>query len=115
MSCAEHHERLTIPPGHETTSTTIVWGLKFLTFYPAIQDELRKDLRAVHTAALAEKRLPSADEIIRVEQKGGIPYLDAFIEEVLRCGTIPAVGRDATCDTVLLGHAIPKGTTVLSE
>lgn len=92
-----------------------MWGLKFLTFYPDIQADLRRDLKAVHTAALSEERLPSADEIVCVEQKGGIPYLDAFIEEVLRCGTIPAVGRDATCDTILLGHAIPKGTTVLSE
>ncbi|ROV86829.1 hypothetical protein VMCG_10916 [Cytospora schulzeri] len=98
--------------GHETTSTTLVWALKFLTFYPQLQDRLRKDIRAAHTAASAEKRLPTAAEIVSVEEREGCSYLDAFIEEVLRCGTIPAVARDATCDTVLLGHVIPKGSTV---
>lgn len=43
-----------------------------------------------------------------------IPYLDAVIEEVLRIGQpTPMVSREAMVDTVLLGHRIPKGTTIL--
>ena len=42
-----------------------------------------------------------------------IPYLDATLEEVLRCaGTAPVADRQAVVDTELLGHRIPKGTVV---
>lgn len=42
-----------------------------------------------------------------------VPYLDATMEEVLRCaGTAPLVEREALCDTILLGHRIPKGTQI---
>jgi cytochrome P450 len=35
------------------------------------------------------------------------------MEEAFRCcGTITFNGRDAVCDTTILGHFIPKGTTV---
>lgn len=36
------------------------------------------------------------------------------MEEILRCGgATPLVDRQATCDTELLGHHIPKGTIVM--
>lgn len=42
-----------------------------------------------------------------------IPYLDATIEEVLRCAsTAPVVDRQALVDTEILGHPVPKGTIV---
>lgn len=42
-----------------------------------------------------------------------IPYLDAFVEEVLRIAhTIGAQNRNTTEDTVILGRPIPKGTQV---
>ena len=54
--------------------------------------------------------MPSVEEISHT----AIPYLDAVIEEILRCaGTISIVDRQCTQDTTLLGHHIPKGTTVL--
>lgn len=41
------------------------------------------------------------------------PYLDATIEEILRyAGTIPCIDRQATTDTEILGHFVPKGTTM---
>jgi cytochrome P450 len=61
-------------------------------------------------AAMSDARQPTAKEI----SKANIPYLDAVIEEVLRVGQpTPAVAREAMVDTVLLGHMIPKGTTIL--
>jgi cytochrome P450 len=58
---------------------------------------------------MAEKRSPSAEEITHAS----IPYLDASVEELLRCGpTVPGVMRDCTVDTVILGHRIPKDTHV---
>lgn len=96
--------------GHETTSTTICWAVKFLTRHQDVQRRLRDGLRSAHARAVEQDgRLPTAAEIARTE----VPYLDAFVEENHRLGqAIPTVVRMATRDTVILGHHIPKGTDV---
>lgn len=95
--------------GHETTSTTICWAVKFLTKHQDVQDSLRSALREAHKRAAKAGDLPTPMEIAKTE----VPYLDAFIEENHRLGqAIPAVVRMATRDTVILGHHIPKGTDV---
>ncbi|KAI1375643.1 cytochrome P450 [Hypoxylon crocopeplum] len=96
--------------GHDTTSTTILWALKFLADTPSVQDRLRSDLQISLAAARAERRDPSIEEITSTH----IPYLDATMEEILRCaGTVPGNDRQALCDTELLGYPIPKGTIVM--
>lgn len=96
--------------GHETTSTTISWALKFLTDHQDVQDRLRNDLRASMSEATAGGRQPTYEEIISAR----VPYLEACIEEFLRCGTTAAAhGRMALVDTELLGVQIPKGTDVI--
>ncbi|KAF6834272.1 cytochrome p450 [Colletotrichum plurivorum] len=96
--------------GHDTTSTTFCWGLKFLADDPAVQQKLVENLCAAHPAAVAEKRLPTDREITHAR----IPYLEAVIEEMLRLShTAPLQDRQATEDTVLLGHRIPKGTNII--
>ncbi|KAK4223162.1 Trichodiene oxygenase [Podospora fimiseda] len=95
--------------GHETTSTTLCWGLKNLTDNPAAQTKLRQALENAFPAAYAEGRDPTAHEITSTH----VPYLDATMEEILRCaGTAPLVDRQATRDTELLGYQIPKGTII---
>ena len=95
--------------GHETTSTTICWALKYLTKHQDVQQKLRSALRSAHKRAFAAGDLPSSHEILKAD----VPYLDAFIEENHRWGTsIPTVIRIATRDTVVLGHHVPKGTDV---
>lgn len=95
--------------GHETTSTTICWALKFLADQPSAQSTLRAALQDTFVAAKSEGRNLSIQEIIGKH----IPYLDAAIEEVLRCaGTAPVVDRQALVDTEILGHRVPKGTIV---
>lgn len=95
--------------GHETTSTTLSWALKYLTLYQDVQKKLISALQSVHKKALHEARLPTAQEIFEAD----VPYLDAFIEENHRvCTAIPTVVRRATRDAVVLGHVIPKGTDV---
>lgn len=95
--------------GHDTSSTTILWGLKCLSDNQAPQGRLRSILHASLGAAKAENRDPSAREIIDTN----IPYLDAVIEEILRyAGTIPCIDRQTTADTQVLGHFVPKGTTM---
>ncbi|KUI64500.1 Trichodiene oxygenase [Cytospora mali] len=95
--------------GHETTSTTICWALKHLADNPVSQSKLRDALERSHVAATSAARSPTIQEITSTP----IPYLDATMEETLRCaGTAPVVDRVATVDTELLGHHVPKGTVV---
>ncbi|KAF2962924.1 hypothetical protein GQX73_g10651 [Xylaria multiplex] len=95
--------------GHETTSTALCWSLKYLADYPSTQNTLREALHRAFQSLTANRHNPSIHEIISTS----IPYLDATIEEILRCtGPIPVVDRIATVDTELLGHRIPKGTVV---
>ncbi|KAM0327597.1 hypothetical protein ACHAQA_005890 [Verticillium albo-atrum] len=99
-----------IVAGHDTTATTLAWGFKFLTDAPDAQASLRKALRAAHPNAAAEDRAPTAKEIY----SSSVPYLDAAVEEVLRLGgPVPILDRQCDRATTLLGHAVPKGTTVL--
>jgi cytochrome P450 len=94
---------------HDTTSTTISWGLKFLADNQNPQAKLRRSLRSSFEEAVIEKRLPNIHEIMNVS----VPYLDAVIEEILRCAnTASGTIRIALTDVEILGHTIPKGTEV---
>jgi cytochrome P450 len=56
---------------------------------------------------VTEKRNPAYQEVT----KTAIPYLDASIEELIRCSlTEPTVTRESMVDVDVLGHRIPKGT-----
>jgi cytochrome P450 len=99
-----------IVAGHDTTSTTISWGLKLLTDHPQAQSHLREALRAAHAAAMQEGRAPTQREI----SSTSVPLLDATIEEILRMGgTTTLLERQCNTDTTLLGHHIPKGTLLI--
>ncbi|KAK5127379.1 hypothetical protein LTR85_006718 [Meristemomyces frigidus] len=95
--------------GFDTTSTTIEWGVKYLTAYPEVQERLRDHLKSTFKQAAESNKLPTAVDIAKTSSS----YLDAFIEEILRHGaTAQVVVRVATQDTEILGHHIPKGTDV---
>lgn len=95
--------------GHDTSATTVAWGIKLLADNPAVQDRLRRDLIAALLEASQAKRAPTYAELA----KANVPYLDALIEEVLRhANTIAFVVRQALQDTTVLGRHIPKGTDV---
>ena len=93
--------------GNHTTAAAMAWIVKFLAENPDIQKKLRDELHATYPAAVEEKRVPSSAEMTR----GHIPYLEAVIEETLRLHAT-TVTREAMCDTEILGHRVPKGTTV---
>jgi cytochrome P450 len=66
-------------------------------------------VRSALTNAAAEKRNPTVQEITKTT----IPYMDAVIEEIIRCSlTEAAVARTAMVDATILGHRIPAGTDV---
>ncbi|PSR75632.1 cytochrome P450, partial [Coniella lustricola] len=96
--------------GHDTTATTFQWGLKHLSQHQHAQQKAREDLCSVYREAYAQKRQPAAAEIV----KRTSPWIEAIIEEILRLsGPVSASARKTTVDTTILGHAVPKGTTVL--
>nr|BAC66094.1 P450 monooxygenase for C-4 hydroxylation of trichothecene [Fusarium sporotrichioides] len=96
--------------GFDTTSTTTLWGLKFLTDNAGVQKRLRQALQSAFMKAKVENRSPTFQELAAAR----IPYLEAVIEEILRCaGATPALQRLAKVDTQILGYHIPKGTDVL--
>ncbi|KAI8267528.1 Cytochrome P450 monooxygenase [Colletotrichum sp. SAR11_239] len=96
--------------GHDTTSTTLCWGIKFIADDQAVQRRLFDNLRGFHSAAVTANRLPTHSEICNAN----IPYLDAVIEEMLRLAhTAASQDRECKENTVVLGHVIPKGTTVI--
>jgi len=95
--------------GHDTSATTIAWGVKFLSDHPDAQNKLRAALREALPDAVAAKRVPQYAELASLH----LPYLDAVVEEVLRhANTIAFVVRRAQCDTTVLGRHVPKGTDV---
>ncbi|EMF14025.1 cytochrome P450 [Sphaerulina musiva SO2202] len=95
--------------GFDTTSSTIHWGLKYLTGYQNVQQKLRTSLLDAFCEARQAGRQPTAKEIC----KTSIPYLDAFIEESLRHSCVISVNmRVAIRDADVLGYVVPRGTDV---
>ncbi|KAF5230621.1 hypothetical protein FAUST_9712 [Fusarium austroamericanum] len=94
--------------GHDTSAGTLSWIIRRLMANPEEQVKLRSSLRETYRAAWDEKRIPTAQELT-----SHAPYLDAFLEEVLRYNcpvvTIMIVARR---DTIILGHAVPEDTPV---
>ncbi|CAJ2509662.1 Uu.00g146880.m01.CDS01 [Anthostomella pinea] len=95
--------------GHDTSSTALAWMVKNIANHQEVQTKLRTALRSAYAAAHAEGRQPSVVEL----WKTPVPYLDAVLEESLRVdGPVPINLRESKVDTYLLGHEIPKGTSV---
>lgn len=95
--------------GHETSSTTMIWGLKFLSDHQDIQHKLRQAIREAMPNAVATSKQPGFNEIVAAK----MPYFDAVLEEILRCGgTAAAHARLVLADSDLLGVRLPKGSNV---
>ena len=89
--------------GHETTATALSWMFHALATHPQICRTLTDELDTV-----LEGRAPTFADL---EQ---LPYLRQVTHETLRMFP-PAymIGREATVDTELDGHAVAVGTYVL--
>lgn len=95
--------------GHDTSSGSLLWLVRRLVDHPVEQARVRGSLRATYPKAWLERRLPTVTELIKVHS----PYLDAFVEETLRCDT-PVVNIMVMTryNTFVLGHQIPADTRV---
>lgn len=99
------HAGVLFAAGHETSSNALCWTLALLSQHPevaaALDDELTGTLRG------------SAP---RVDQLAALPVLDGVVKESLRLlPPAPLNHRIAAADTELGGHAIPRGTELLSS
>ncbi|KAI1798530.1 cytochrome P450 [Daldinia bambusicola] len=93
--------------GHETTSITLQWFIKFMTNNQEAQTKLRDALKT----AFPGDSLPGIAKLLSAD----VPYLSAAIEEGLRCaGTVGRLMRITTMDTEIFGHKIPAGIRVSS-
>ncbi|OBR10442.1 Cytochrome p450 [Colletotrichum higginsianum IMI 349063] len=96
--------------GHDSTHSTLCFTVKYLGDNQDAQSRLRGALRAAYPEAREQGREPTVDEIVKTQ----VPFLDAFIEETLRlCSPAGGVTKQTLCDMTVLGHFIPKGTTIL--
>jgi cytochrome P450 len=93
--------------GYDTSATTMMWSIKLLADNPRVQKKLRAVLLNTFGEAGGGMNTPDQTTATR------IPYLDAVVEEVIRCAqTASSATRMTTCDVQLLGHHIPKGVDV---
>ena len=92
--------------GFDTTATTLMWSTKLMADSPRVQSKLR---RVLFDTFGENNGVPTARQLITTR----IPYLDAVVEEIVRCAqTSSSATRRAVRDTQLLGHHIPKAVDV---
>ncbi|CCM04145.1 uncharacterized protein FIBRA_06307 [Fibroporia radiculosa] len=82
--------------GHDTTAHAVAWSLYALACAPQVQRKLREELLHVRTEN------PSMDEL------NELPYLDAFVREVMRVHSpVPVALRQADkADMIPLAHPV---------
>ncbi|KAG5762394.1 hypothetical protein H9Q72_009494 [Fusarium xylarioides] len=92
---------------HHTNSGAMCWLSKYLSGYPVCQSKLRSSLYDEIPEAVSQHRSPTFDEM----RCAKLPYLEAVVAEMQRLTPFSMV-REATSDTEILGHRIPKGCQV---
>lgn len=94
--------------GHETTASALGWAICLLCQHPAMQTRLSQEIR---------NNLPDprrADSTITCDVVDRLPFLNAVCNEVLRLyPPVFTTLRVAARDTSILGHFVPKGTTII--
>ena len=90
--------------GTETTATTLRWSLVYLLRFPELQERLYAEIQdKIGT------RPP------RVEDRPQMPFVNAFIHEVLRHADIVplSLAHQVSEDVVFRGFQLPRGTMVI--
>ncbi|KAF3933753.1 hypothetical protein ABW19_dt0207155 [Dactylella cylindrospora] len=92
--------------GHETTAASVSWSVYELARRPEIAEKLRTAIR---------EAIPSLEETPpSMETIENIRYLRNFCNEILRFHPpVPLTLREASVDTTLNGHPVPKDTAVM--
>ncbi|XP_062580760.1 cytochrome P450 2B5-like isoform X1 [Saccostrea cucullata] len=92
--------------GSETTVTTLRWAFLFLIHHPDIQTKLLKHIDEIIGEAVPQ-----------IEHREKLPYVEAFVLEVLRMGNIVPLGvpHCPNRDFEYGGYSFPNGVTVLAN
>ncbi|GLV86719.1 cytochrome P450 [Streptomyces lavendulae subsp. lavendulae] len=89
--------------GHETTATSLAFALHLLGRHPEEQARAREEVSRV-----LGDRTPQAADLDR------LPYLTQVLKEAMRLyPAAPVIGREAVAATVIDGHTVPAGATVI--
>jgi len=91
--------------GTETTATCMKWGILYFLHYPEVQIKMRQELDDV----VGTSRPPSLND------RSSLPYCEAVVTEVLRCGNIAPLSLQHSCrqDVAYRGFIIPKGAIIV--
>lgn len=93
--------------GHDTSTVSITWACYFLCKNPAIQEQLRQEIRC---------RLPSPKTTGSTYDPAStrLPLLEAVLNETWRLmPPVSMIRREAIQDTELLGHRFAAGTHIV--
>lgn len=93
--------------GSETTATTIRWAVLYLMKYEDIKKRLQSDIDNV----IADNHFPNLGD------KARLPYVEAFIMEVLRIANIAPLALPHSVtgddDVIFEGHRIPTNCSIV--
>ncbi|KAG9121036.1 hypothetical protein FRC07_003184, partial [Ceratobasidium sp. 392] len=97
--------------GHESSSATLFWFVKFVALDAEIQRRLHNEVLEVFGHSLNNT---SSMSLSVLEDSEKMPVLEAVIVETLRCAmTSGAIGRCLTSDEIIMGRRVPKGTDLI--
>lgn len=97
-----NHMIFLLMAAHDTTTITLSTMVYLLARHPQWQEQARAESIALATDHIAFDNLEA------------LTTLDLVMRESLRLVTpVPTLPRRTTCDTDVLGHYIPRGTTVV--
>lgn len=97
--------------GHETTASSLVWGVYLLCCHPEVQARLRQEVRECLPPLDNGSDAASTISFLDIDR---MPYLNAVVAEVLRyMAPVPLTLREAAVDTTIQGQRVPKGTRIV--
>lgn len=89
--------------GTDTTKFTMQWAVLLMAYHPETQAKMRQEIEEV-----------VGDQIVTLEHKSQLNYVQSFIAEVMRFRPVVPLGlpHKAIVNSLVAGHEILKGTTV---
>ncbi|KAK0635777.1 cytochrome P450 [Bombardia bombarda] len=109
------HMLTILAAGHESTAITLAWALFKLAQLPDVQDKLRAEISdTLDRLHIADPSSPSSP-IPTLEEINSMPYLRAFLMEVLRMyPAFPSMMREPTHDVKISDDlTLPRGKPLM--
>ncbi|XP_075045021.1 cytochrome P450 2J4-like [Mixophyes fleayi] len=93
--------------GTGTTSASLEWCLLYMILHPDIQEKCRDEINKIR----------GDREHLDYEDRVGMPYTQAVLQEVQRCASVVPLGAPHSTikDVQLNSYTIPKGTVIIPD